>query len=256
MAGLLLTVLSYASAAEAAQAKGVVLEQWCNLTGRCDVFVTKNALKIINRKNNWGIISRAPDWKVTVYNTMTHHYLVTDADKWMGQVGAGFKWITERGLSDCKWHQGGITHLDGFNLHEMLSDTSVNVDTSAAYGMKGRAETIRHSQMFLLAGKDIGIDIPAAGLKVICNNYGAPIEAGIPVSLVLNGTRSTTTEWLKTTQIKSTSVSDSTFAIGKNYERVRDAFHLNSSAAHSDQLSDFIESLPDPVEQAKRHPRR
>ena len=112
--GVVLTA-SCGCASPALANQGWVLTQKSTKMGDQYVYISDQGLKISNPRAGFNLVTRAPNWDITLYNDKTRCFYETTADRYKQQLaGRG----SEADLKGATWEKSGTSDIQGLKATE------------------------------------------------------------------------------------------------------------------------------------------
>ena len=134
------------------------------------VYLSSTGIKISNPKAEFALVSHAPEWLITLYNTKTRCFYQTPIDKWKRDLQA-------RGLTyDVhlkNWNKKGAGQICGLKAIEYVSPNS------STFQGQTRMHTLANADYW--TSKDI--NVPPRLADLITTAYGLPTSSTVPLRL-------------------------------------------------------------------------
>ncbi len=225
-----------ASFAADKEEQGYVLEQNCLSMGPQHISMTQKGIRIDDRKLGNVLISTAPSWKVSIFNTKSRRVVSTPAEKYFGGatpwvvVGLGIsfhnlplqfqKQTTEKGLV-----------LRTFVMPK--KPTPKLDDRRKAFnqlqGIIGASYTVTNS-----------VQLPKEIQKILVKYYGLPDKEGYPITVDYDDAEGMHFNWLVTQSLKPGFIKASAFVGPTNYQVVKAEVDLLCPSTTS-QVQDILD---------------
>jgi len=157
---------------------GFSIYQTSTVTGDKDLYISSNAVKILDRKYGNGLIARAPDWKVYALNPRSKRICNYTASKYPGM---GKEIISITGgtpLSTLPLKRGEKSTVSG--------TAAISCETNKAFETKQLKDLERAFAgprfakwaQLMIADKGPLDKLPVKGKSIICRYYGVPEFGG------------------------------------------------------------------------------
>ena len=194
---------------------GLMLCQSSGVCGKAEIYASSNGLKLVQKSTNCALIMKAPDWKVSYFNTNSKVMFETNANNWQGKSSGYFAGLVSasRFLALCQ----GRTKIDAksiFGLH--CNETQlVRIGTLPP-------DTIRFKNE-LKAATYFGtsdLHLPPQAVLVLQRFYRIPTLKGFPIRVIVIDLKGRLKNELDTTSCVKAAFASSTFAVPSNYRKV------------------------------------
>jgi len=211
------------------QIDGYSIYQTSAVTGDKDLYISANAVKILDRKNGNGLIARAPDWKVYAINPRSRRVCNYTAGKYPG-MGKEIVSIT------------GGTPLNNLPLKRGEKSTvsgvaAISCETNKAFEAKQLKDLERAFAgprfakwaQLMIADKGPMDKLPRQGKSIICRYYGVPEFGGdgLPLQFKYVDLTDQLHTLLLTNQVQAAKLAADTFDPPKDYKVVSDMNKLD-----------------------------
>jgi hypothetical protein len=208
----------YASAPSTNSQTGLKLEQSNKYLGDCTVYLSPTAIKITDTHSGMITVSKAPDWKVTMFNNRAKTIFETDIKNirsYIAKATALFssKLVTEVPLEKRgrnSWLHLNLVHYESTKAYEKLAhDDYMNQN-------KGE-HTFKHCE-YDLADR---INFPKEEGILLARIYDLPVKDGIPIRYKCFYLDGDSRLMLTTLAIKPVKFAASEFDLPKGYKKVK-----------------------------------
>jgi hypothetical protein len=223
-AGLLCLIDWLAMPAVASEDDALVLSQVSEVTGPAQVFISKSAVKVVNRRDGTTIVAHAPLWKVEFFNPRKRVLYETTTQAWQGQVGYS-NWLMSARTNGLKEKPGAAASVAGLNsIHIVL-------------GRSG-GDGSNRDEYFVFAG----FNVPAPICTILQKYYLVPTNSGIPVRYI-HYAGPARTFVLDTTASRHTRLPASVWSVPQGLVRTNVETEVTLSDGTPDVIKDMAESL-------------
>jgi hypothetical protein len=226
--GLLVFSALFCHTAQAAGGSaGWVLTQRSKELGDQYVYLSPSGLKCVNPRQGVGIVTKAPNWNVSLYNERTRLYYSLTFDQWKKKLEA-------RGRSprDLSWRKGQSGHIAG------LKATRYVMTNTAASGRHSNKEWV--SADYWVADQ---IKAPAQLASMLTTTYGLPAIHGVPLRLRYTDASGRSETVLDTYQQQSTPVPDSYLACPSGYRLAKSEIEVMMTEENKQMVDDIAKDL-------------
>lgn len=168
---LVLGVLTTASVPALANDAGWVLTQKSANFGDQYLYISPSGMKCYNPRAGTAMVTKAPDWNVTLYNEKTRVYYQTTPDKWRQEIEAhGFR----TDMASSAWARGAKSNICGLNATEYRM-------TGANTLHSGKKKSTNISGATYWCSDDI--KVPPQLSQLLATVYGLPTTQSVPLRL-------------------------------------------------------------------------
>jgi len=208
---------------------GFSIYQTSTVTGDKDLYISANAVKILDRKYGNGLIARAPDWKVYALNQRSKRICNYTAAKYPGM---GKEIISITGgtpLSNLPLKRGEKGTVSG--------SAAISCETNKAFETKQLKDLERAFAgprfakwaQLMIADKGPLDKLPNKGKSIICRYYGIPEFGGegLPLQFKYVDLTDQLHTLLLTNSIQASKLAPDTFDLPKDYKVVADMSKLD-----------------------------
>lgn len=226
-----------------------VIKQKHAYLGSLEMILAEDALRISENVNGTVVIARAPQWKVTVYNTRNKLYYDMSLDTWK-KHGLRVTWVMMANTSDWPVVKAGSEKFLGRDTDVYLLPADPNA----------RAKIRMHKPVDFNYGKagEYWVDKkpgPRERTTVIMQLYKLPEVPQTPLALkafnpgnsgffgVSNTAAGKETMLLQTFSIKKAMMPASTFDVPSGYKRAKDDSEVTISKSNADSLDSIVEEM-------------
>lgn len=152
----------YSLAAIPAKQEALLLMQMSDMSGPCDVYIGKAAMKIVNKRDNINLLLKNDT--VYLYNTVGNKVYQIDAAHWTGEFAPNIVGDIQREV-DMREHPGTDQVVNGLMCHHILLDRNPknHKDSGADFWYTS------------------AIPAPKSFGAVLERNYFVPLKNGIPI---------------------------------------------------------------------------
>jgi len=216
--------------------QGYVIEQNCLSLGQQRISMTQKGIRIDDRKLGNVIISTAPSWKVSTFNTKSRRIISSPADKYAGTSTAFV--VLGLGISFYKlpWQFQSQTTEKGLVLRNFI------MPRRPVPKLDDRKKAFNQLQGIIGASYSVtdSIPVPREVQRIIIKYYGLPDKDGIPIKTDYDDAEGMHFSWLVTKSVKPGSIKESQFAIPTNYQTVKSEVDLLCPSTTS-QVQDILD---------------
>jgi len=216
----------------AAQEKGWISDQFSETVPTHINYITPHAFKSDASIGGFTIISRAPDWKVTVYNKKSKVFWETPLAQFKGEIAARLYASDRQDLMNCKWEKKKDVQCMGFPCEEYATTGSAKKTP----GLRGHV----YKGYFLAMPVPVTKEVYALLAKI----YQLPILSGLPLKLEFELSLEDQIDHIKgldTRRIKQAMIDDSEFLVPLNYKRVQTENAVFLDQASQAAMKEFSE---------------
>ncbi|MBS1995538.1 MAG: hypothetical protein JSS86_04475 [Cyanobacteria bacterium SZAS LIN-2] len=243
--------------AEGKPAPGWILTQKSQVCGNIQVFLTANAVKAVDAKTSTTLVSKAPDWKVVVFNRSNKTIFTCPVDKFIGYSIAGMQ-------VQMGFQHGGVPVVKKPGTSKVLGMTANIYGTTAEYENHNRqmylhdegGDTLPRSAILLTSS---GWALPPQEARILCRLYGLGIAQDIPLDFHCKDQVGDNSEGLSTSTIKKASIPAREFDCPSGFTRVDTMEGVRLDASGQTAMEDMLGSLDDTIGntsgQSKKKPR-
>jgi hypothetical protein len=226
---------------------GWVVTQKSKLCGEMKVYLTKDAVKAFDAKTSTVLVSKAPDWKVLIFNTSSKTIYTSSFDRFKGydridrQVMIGFK-------------------FGGLPLEKKPGTDSVVGQKVNIYGTSAKTEKSYHERY--LKGEITGGSARRARLLVSSNwpvppqpgvilsqLYGIAPTSGIPLQFECENQEGKKKLNLETRSIKNVAIEARQFDCPSGYRRVANIESVHIDAGGQTAMEEMLMGLDEHIDQ-------
>jgi hypothetical protein len=179
--------------ASAAIASGWVLTQRSKELGDQYVYLSQTGLKCINPRQGIGIVTKAPNWTVSIFNEKTKLYYSLTFDQWKRKLAS-----RGRNPSQISWRKGQGGQIAG------LKATRYVMTNTAPHAGRSRSEWVAAD--YWVADQ---IRVPEQLANMLTATYDLPVTHCVPLRLSYTDAGGRSETVLDTYQQQATAVPDS-----------------------------------------------
>jgi hypothetical protein len=223
-AAVLCLIESLASPAFAADDDALVLTQVSEVTGPAQVYISKSALKVVNKRDGSTIIAHAPQWKVEFFNPLRKVLYETTPQQFTGQVGYSGVLMVAR-TNGLQAKRGNAQNVAGLNSIHIMFNHPVGDGSN-------------RDEYFVFAG----FNVPPQISTILQKYYVVPNDAGIPMRYIHYAGPARQVV-LDTKASQRTKLPVSTWAVPDGYARAKAATEVTLSDGTSDLIKDMADGL-------------
>lgn len=231
---LVLSTLVTAAGACPAQAvpeQGYVLEQFSETTPTHINYLTAHAFKSKATIGGFTVISKAPDWKVTVFNDKSKVYWEVPLSQFKGEMAARVYASERADLMRCKWQKK--------KEYDFLGEKTVEYATTGTGGDdKANPRGKVYNGFFL----SLPVERPPEIYALLAKLYQLPTLPGIPLRMEVNFKMLGQLDHVKglnTRKLTKTILTDKEFAPPSDYRQVFSESEVFLDPASKAALSEF-----------------
>lgn len=194
---------------------GWVLQQSGDVVGPRRLLITARAIRIDSIKGGYSIVSRAPNWAVTIYNRRSNKFIQMPHEAFRGDTTAKLYSGDKTGLSKGIWKKAVAEKICGQNTwrFEMIP-TKISLS---------EGNRIAHAQYNIL--RDAPVSPEAFGIIRLI--YQLPSIVGVPMRLAFVDMEDNyTVHPVETSQIKSEQLQESEFDLPPGMNRTKDQMEV------------------------------
>ncbi len=187
-----------------ARAEGWVLQQYTPYGGEHILYVSSQGFKFLHKKMGVASVSKAPDWKLTIYNDKARTYFQTNYDQWRQRSARG------QGLASL--HQMRKYHH--MPPHKVGSETVAGIATTKyCAGAPGQPGSLT----YWLSNN---MSVPEQMNLFLSSELGLPSLPGLPLRVDQVDDRGRRIRALDTLSAQLSNLPASTFTYPTGYKRV------------------------------------
>jgi hypothetical protein len=203
---------------------GWLLDQTSSSTGRHRIYLSPDAIKIVDDQSGNTLVSTAPDWTVRIYNDRSKRLFVSKGQ----QYASGSSVYVAVGLG-IHFYKLPL-NLEGHSLLRGMP-VSLYVTPKLAGEKKGEGRQRFDALNGILRASyyvSNEIRVPKSAQKILVNFYGLPDKDGIPIELHYDNVSHEHVKWLTTNSLKRTNLKAVEFTYPRNYQVARREIDLLS----------------------------
>lgn len=225
---------------------GWLLTQKSKICGEAAVYLTAAALKVVDPKTSTTLVSKAPDWKVVVFNTSSKTQYASSFEKFQGYSRLGLQ------------VQVGFTH-GGIPLAKQSGTSTVEGTKANIYGTTPQYE--KNNRRLFLAGRlsggapatarlltSSGWALPAQEGAILSRLYGVDDTSDIPLDFHCTDQERADKAGLKTLAIKKTTIAAKEFDCPVGYRFVTSMEGVRIDAGGQTAMEDMLKGLDDRID--------
>lgn len=155
---------------------GCDLEQKSLLVGNVSVRICSKAIQVTDKGSNLIYVSRAPDWKLQIFNPREQTYFETSTATFSGTMTRGLTLFTGRMLTDAIYEPGSAKTQDGLLLYKTSAEYTRRSEENRKNVSKsnGYPKTI---ELWI----NPAISAPPQAVLLLTRLYGVATPKGMPV---------------------------------------------------------------------------
>ncbi|MDR3613689.1 MAG: hypothetical protein P4L53_08980 [Candidatus Obscuribacterales bacterium] len=221
----------------------IVLEQDSLLLGPITVVVSALALKITAKRSGLVIVSKSPDWRVSGFNSRTKKIFTTSFKEYSAARANGTQSIFTAfhgfTLSDVPLEKCGPATFFNYAVQNFKASESFQ----RRMEQRRKTEKINGSTPENVNYQILNLPVYSAPeCNILARTTGCAELSRIPLTLIYTGTDKKPHNWLVTTSIKKTQVTDKEFAIPNDYTAVKSEPMVNQTEATAEGVMDLFET--------------
>lgn len=245
---LVVTALALFSAvpSSASDPAGWVLVQKSKLCGSMKIYLTRDAIKAVDSKSGTVLTSKAPDWKVIVFNTSSKTLYTSPFEQFKGydridrQMLMGYKF---GGLPLEK--KSGTDTVEGYKAN--IYGTSEKTEKSyRAHYLHGEISGGAARRARLLVSSDLPLP-PQPGV-LLSRLYGIAPTSGIPLQFECENQEGKKKLDLKTTAIKNMAIEARQFDCPSGYRPVANIESVHIDASGQNAMEEMLMGLDEHID--------
>lgn len=231
LASMLLGVTGSAAFAD----QGWVLTQRSTKMGDQYVYISDQGLKITNPKAGFNLVTRAPNWDITLFNDKTRCFYETTADRYKQQLQGRAQ---DAELNNSSWAKSGETQIFGLKATEYRMGAKAVRSRSKSGAVS--TKSIAGAQYWVASE----IAIPAKLTELLSAAYGLPTATSSCVPLRLKYSESNGEHTvLDTYRVDKTPISISYFDKPAGYKLVKSDAEVMMSDEQKQIMNDMVRDM-------------
>lgn len=222
-------LLAFTDPCTAATQQGWYLRQSGEIVGDRNVFLRADAIRIDSPKSGYSIVSKAPDWRVTIYNRRSRKYTDMPHEAFRGDTTSKLYSGDRSALSNGRWTKSNkIGKFDGHPtcLYTMES-------TKLSMSMGNRITDAKYTVV-----KDIAINPKA--YDILRYIYQLPTIPGVPLEVTFQDLEDNfLVNPLRTHKIAEVTLSDGEFSLPPGLARTKNPMDVLVDPVSHDAYEGF-----------------
>lgn len=191
---------------------GWVLTQRSSTMGDQYVYLSAAGCKLVNPKVGFALVTRAPNWDITLYNDSTKCYYETTLEKWKRDMEA--RGLTAGNILKGTWKKGGSGNVGGTNATQYVM--GANSGTYLDGTGKKKMTSVDGAQYWVADD----IKVPPTLVDLIAVAYGLPKSPKVPLRLKISAKHGDT-QLLDTYRTQTAPIPVSYFVRPQGYKQVQ-----------------------------------
>lgn len=215
---------------------GWVLTQRSTKMGDQYVYISDQGMKISNPKVGFNLVTRAPNWDITMFNDKTRCFYETTADHYRAQISG--RGSNDADFKNSTWAKSGETNIGGLKATEYR----MGGKTVHAKNKQGAVvvKSIAGAQYWVAAD----INIPPKLTELLAAAYGLPAQTSSCVPLRLKYSESNGDHTvLDTYRVDKTPIPIAYFERPANYKLVQSDAEVMMNDDQKQIMNDMAKSL-------------
>lgn len=198
LTAILLIVSFILTASVKANEECYILTQKSQSLGDLYLYLCQDAIKVFIPKRNYGMISRAPNWQIVLFNTSTKKYFITNMEKFKGNFAG--KLVAFKGDADTSknWIARKSSVICGLAAREYcLENINTKSNITNYRGVRRNVANLKDINYWVCEKINISDKIS----QMLTKFYGLPDIKFLPLKLDYVSTNNETTNVLTTYRI-------------------------------------------------------
>lgn len=202
--------------AQGAELSGWNLKQGGDIIGERNLFLRADAVRVDSPKSGYSIVSKAPEWKVTIFNRLSKKIVEMPNSAFRGDTTSKLYSGDRSALSNGQWSK--TSKISKYGKYELRTFTMTSTKRSMTEGNR-----ITDAHLSLL--KDASIDPKA--FQILRMIYQLPMIQGVPVDVSFFDLEDKfTVHPLRTYWIEKGPIADKEFDLPKGFTRTKDIMEV------------------------------
>lgn len=234
--GVFFLLLTAAHPCNSASPDGWYLRQSGEIVGARNVFLRADAIRVDSPKSGYSIVSKAPDWRVTIYNRRSRKFIDMPHDAFRGDTTSKLYSGDRSALSNGIWTKAN--KVGKFAGHPVSTYTMKSTKLSMSLGN-------RITDAKLSVFKDISIEPKA--YDILRYIYQLPTIVGVPVEVTFFDLEDKfVVNPLRTHKIDNVVLTDSEFSLPQGLSKTKNLMEVLVDPVSHDAYEGFANwSAPD-----------
>ncbi len=217
-----------------------ILTQRSQSIGDLYLYVCKDGLKFFVPKRNFGMVSRAPNWQINLFNESTKKYFQTTMEKYAGNTAG--KIVSFKGYDNIgrKWQTRKKAVICNYSAQEYCLENLSNNDSISNIRNRKINNSNIHEIDYWVSDQ---ISISDKIAEMLSKFYGLPNIKYLPLRLNYINTKNELTNVLNTYRITKTQAPISYFNSPNGYQLVTNESEVLLDNDSQQMLKDLANDL-------------
>lgn len=234
---IVLSSLSLTSRSASANEKGWILTQRSQTLGDQYVYLSPSGLKCVNPQEGLGLMIRAPNWIVVLFNDKTKLYYQTTIDKWKRDLAQ--RGINTQDVSMNGWVRKQTKSIAGLKATQYVSKAD-DLSIQRMMAKRGKRGTSIKSAEYWVS-EDIAV--PPKLANMLQAAYGLPSTHSVPLRLSYVNRDGNSQLLLETYRAQTTSIPQGYFNLAAVYRPARTEAEVIINAETRQMINDLASEL-------------
>lgn len=160
---------------------GWYLYQTSGVFGDQDVHISKEGIRIVDRKSGITVVSKAPKWNVTTIHPKAKTFCTSPASKYIGMTPADDLTRCGAGTAKIPFTKDTRAQVAGMDVLAFVTPKSYEKQQEKAFNNESAGPYFIRNARFIVADK---VTVPAQAAKILAMHYDVPAPAtGVPVDM-------------------------------------------------------------------------
>lgn len=160
---------------------GWYLYQTSGVFGDQDVHISKNGIRIVDRKSGLTVLSKAPKWNVLAINPKAKTYCSTDTSKYVGMTPPEVLTRCGAGTAKIPFVKESRTQVAGVDAQALITPKTYEQQQEKALKNESASPYFIRNARFVVADK---VTVPPQAAKILSLHYDVPTPAaGVPADM-------------------------------------------------------------------------
>lgn len=169
------------AAPEVPKFDGWYLYQTSGVFGDQDIHISKDGIRIVDRKSGITVVSKAPKWNVTTIHPKAKTFCTSPASKYIGMTPADVLTRCGAGTAKIPFVKETRAQVAGMDVLAFVTPKSYEQQQEKAFNNESAGPYFIRNARFIVADK---IKVPAQAAKILATHYDVPSPAtGLPVDM-------------------------------------------------------------------------
>ncbi len=160
---------------------GWYLYQTSGVFGDQDVNISKNGIRIVDRKSGLTVVSKAPKWDVITIHPKAKTYCTSAPANYIGMTPADVLTRCGAGTAKIPFTKEARAEVAGMDVASFITPKTYEKQQEKAFNNESAGPYFIRNARFLVADK---VTVPSQAAKILAQHYDVPAPAaGVPVDM-------------------------------------------------------------------------